>query len=171
VLWYCVNGVFGSPAQGRAAHLIRSELARIRIAVSIERSNCNQAFQYDRTSRSADLIMFSNGSPERDPAAFLDWALDRRKYGAALGRGLWTEPSFRRRVERARALRGEARTHAYVRLVGDLMRAAPYAVYGSFASVDYFAPHVRCKVFQQAGGFVDLGALCVPKKPSRPPTS
>jgi hypothetical protein len=45
------------------------------------------------------------------------------------------------------------------------MRAAPYAMYGSFVDTEYFSPRVRCKVFQRALGFVDLGALCVPRKP------
>jgi ABC-type transport system substrate-binding protein/tRNA A-37 threonylcarbamoyl transferase component Bud32 len=160
VLSYCVNGVFGSPAQGRIAQLIRSQLAQIRIGVSIVRSNCNQDFRYHRTSEDADLIMFSNGSPERDPGPFLGWALDGRSYGAALGRGVWSRPSFRRRVEHAASLRGAVRTREYARLVGELMRAAPFAVYGSFASVEYLSPKVGCKVFERAGGFVDLGALC-----------
>jgi ABC-type oligopeptide transport system substrate-binding subunit/predicted Ser/Thr protein kinase len=163
-LWYCTNGVFGSPTQGRVAQIIRSELARIRIAVSIVRSNCNQSFRYDRTSRSADMIMFSSGSPERDPAAFLAWAVHGDKYGAALGRGPWRAPAFLRAVDRARALRGPARTHEYRRLVRKLMRAAPSAVYGSFVNVEYFAPNVGCKLLQPATGFVDLGALCVPRK-------
>ena len=112
----------------------------------------------------ADLIMFSGGAPERDPWAFLSWVLDGHSYGAALGRGLWTRPSFRRAVARAYALRGDARTRAYSRLVRELMEAAPYAVYGSFVDAAYFSPQVRCKTFQRAGGFVDLGALCVPHK-------
>jgi serine/threonine-protein kinase len=165
LLWYCVNGVFGSPAQGRIAQLIRSQLARIRLDVAIERSNCEQDFRYDRTSRSADLIMFSSGSSERDAASFFSWILDGRSYGAALGRGMWSTPSFRRQVARAAAVRGPTRTRAYSALVGRLMRAAPYAMYGSFVDTEYFSPRVRCKVFQRALGFVDLGALCVPRKP------
>jgi ABC-type transport system substrate-binding protein/tRNA A-37 threonylcarbamoyl transferase component Bud32 len=164
VLWYCVNGVFGSSKQGQVAQLIRAELAPIGIDVTITRSNCNQKFRYDRTSLGADLIMFSNGSPERDPGAFLAWALDGHSYGAALGRGLWAESSFRRAVARASTLRGDARTRAYVRLVRELMRAAPYAVYGSFVDTGYFAPQVRCKIFQRALGVFDLGALCVPHR-------
>jgi peptide/nickel transport system substrate-binding protein len=163
-LWYCTNGVFGSPTQGRVAQIIRSELARIRIAVSIVRSNCSQSFRYDRTSRSADLIMFSSGSPERDPEAFLAWAVHGDHYGSALGRGPWRAPAFLRAVDRARTARGPARTRAYVRLVRTLTRAAPHAVYGSFVNVEYFAPNVGCKLFQPATGFVDLGALCVPRK-------
>ena len=164
VLWYCVNGVFGNPAQGRIAQMIRSQLARIRISVSITRSDCDQGFRYDSKSRSADLIMFSNGSPQRDPAQFLHWALDKGKYGSVLGAGPWAKPSFRHRVQRASRLRGDARTREYVRLVSELMRAAPYAIYGSFVSPEYFSPDVGCKLFQPAMGFVDLGALCVPPK-------
>jgi hypothetical protein len=144
--------------------MIRTELAAIRIDVSIERSNCSQAFRYDATSRAADLIMFSNGAPERDPAQFLAFVLNGRSYGAALGRGVWTEPSFRLRARRAAALRGNARTRAYVRLVRELMRAAPYAMYGSFVDTAYLSPQVRCRVLQPALGLVDLGTLCTPHR-------
>src|SRR5206468_1951383 len=85
------------------------------------------------------------------------WALDGRTYGAALGRGSWSRPSFRRRVARAAALPGGARTRRYARLARELMRAAPFAVYGSYVSVEYFSPRVRCKVFERAGGHVDPG--------------
>jgi hypothetical protein len=44
------------------------------------------------------------------------------------------------------------------------MRWAPFAIYGSFVSPEYFSPDVGCKLFQPATGFVDLGALCVPPK-------
>jgi hypothetical protein len=108
--------------------------------------------------------MFSSGSPERDPAAFLAWAVHGDHYGSALGRGPWRGPAFLRAVGRARALRGTARTQEYLRLVRKLMRAAPHAVYGSFVNVEYFAPSVGCKLLQPAAGFVDLGALCVPRK-------
>jgi ABC-type transport system substrate-binding protein len=171
VLWYCTNGVFGGPGQRRIAQMVRSELARIRIAVSITTSDCNQASRYDETSRSADLIMFSTGAPERDPAAFFDVALADGRYGSALGPGPWNEPSFRKRVAQARSLRGQARVEGYARLVRELMQAAPFAVYGSFVSSEYFSPKVVCKLFQPAGGFVDLGTLCVPHRASGVTTS
>ena len=163
-LWYCINGIFGSPAQGQIAQLIRSQLARIGIAVSIVRSNCDTKSRYDRSSRTADLVMFSAGSPNRDAADFLRWALHGDEYGAALGPGPWRDRKFQRRVARAAALRGRSRTRAYVALVGELMRAAPFAIYGSYVSSEYFSPNVRCKLFQRALGFVDLGALCVPAR-------
>ena len=163
-LWYCINGIFGSPAQGQIAQLIRSQLARIGIAVSIVRSNCDTKSRYDRSSRTADLVMFSAGSPNRDAADFLRWALHGDEYGVGARAGAVARPPFQRRVARAAALRGRSRTRAYVALVGELMRAAPFAIYGSYVSSEYFSPNVRCKLFQRALGFVDLGALCVPAR-------
>jgi ABC-type transport system substrate-binding protein/tRNA A-37 threonylcarbamoyl transferase component Bud32/outer membrane protein assembly factor BamB len=164
LLWYCTNGVFGSPTQGRVAQLIRSQLARIGLALSIARSNCDRQSRYDATSRRADLIMFSGGSPERDPAQFLAWAVHGNQYGSALGPGIWSTPAFQRRVARAAALRGNARTREYATLVGRLMQDAPWAVYGSFVYVEYFSPKVGCKLFPPLLGFVDLGALCPPRR-------
>jgi hypothetical protein len=81
-------------------------------------------------------------------------------FGSALGRGLWTSSSFRRELDHARPLRGDARTVAYQRIVAQLMHAAPFAVYGSWIWSEYFSPKVGCKVFQGEYGVVDLGALC-----------
>jgi ABC-type transport system substrate-binding protein len=164
VIWYCINGVFGNAAHGRIAQMIRAQLARIRISVSITRSDCDPGLRYGSTSRTADLIMFSNGSIQRDPEQFLHWAFGSGRYGSILGSGPWDEPSFRRRLQRARTVRGDARTREYARLVSELMRWAPFAIYGSFVSPEYFSPDVGCKLFQPATGFVDLGALCVPPK-------
>ena len=76
------------------------------------------------------------------------------------GPGPWAAPAFRRRLERARSLRGAARTAAYAGLESALMRDAPLAVYGNFVSVEYFSPKVSCKVFQTEYRVVDLVALC-----------
>jgi len=164
VLWYCTNGVFGGTDQGRIAALLRSQLSRIRMSVSITTSDCNQDSLYDAASRGADLIMFGGGSPERDPMGFLDAALADGAYGSAIGPGPWRAPAFRRRVERARALRDDDRVAQYRRLVDELMRAAPIVVYGSFVAPEYFGRGVGCKVFQPALGFVDLGTICAPTR-------
>jgi hypothetical protein len=113
-------------------------------------------------SRRADLILVDwLGSEERDPQPFLDQALARDgHFGSALGGGVWTSPRFRHELRHARLLRGNARALAYRRIVGQLMRAAPFAAYGSFVWSEYFSPKIGCKVFQGEYGFVDLGALC-----------
>jgi ABC-type oligopeptide transport system substrate-binding subunit/DNA-binding beta-propeller fold protein YncE len=146
------------------APLIRSELAKIGIAVSVTRGTCDGS-HYNAQSRRADLILAHTpfsvlGTTEDDPASFLDGLLTTNATGAALGPGLWTAPSFRKRVTRARPLRGEARIGAYTNLEAALLRAAPVAVYGSPLYPEYFSPKVGCKVFQAAHHFVDLGALC-----------
>jgi hypothetical protein len=108
------------------------------------------------------MILFSAlQSEERDAAPFLDQALARGgSFGSALGAGLWTTQGFRQSLARAAVLRGPTRSHAYSRIVDELTRAAPFAVFGSFIWTEYFSPKVGCKVFQAEYGVVDLGALC-----------
>ncbi len=159
VLYWC-----GQDARQRTlAHIISADLARIGIAVSVTTTErCPQSGDYDAKVRRADLILFSAlGNEERDPAPFLEQAVARDgSAGSALGPGLWTTPSFRKRLARAAALGGPARRRAYARLVDELTRAAPFAVFGSFVWTEYFSPKVGCKVFQSEYGVVDVGALC-----------
>ena len=67
---------------------------------------------------------------------------------------------FRERLARAAVLRGPTRLRAYVRMLDEVTRAAPFAVFGSFIWSEYFSPKAGCKVFQAEYGVVDLGALC-----------
>ena len=106
------------------------------------------------------FFAFPVGSGERDPAPFLDQALNSSVFGSPLGPGPWNHPSFRKQLERARPLRGEARLAAYRRIDDELMRAAPFAVFGSWVWSEYSSPKVGCKLFQTEYRFVDLGALC-----------
>jgi hypothetical protein len=157
VLYWCG----GDQRQRTLAGIIRSDLARIRVSVRVDQAQqCPDS--YDARARRADLLLFSAlGTQERDPQPFLEQALATDgHYGSALGPGVWTSRSFRRRLERARLLRGSARARAYAALVTELTRAAPFAVYGSFVWSEYFSPRVGCKLFQGEYGFADLGALC-----------
>ena len=132
------------------APIVKANLARIGIDVSIVRTDqCPP--DYDASSSRADLLLVTNfGSHVSDPLPFLDRALARGRYASALGPGPWYSPSFRRRFEAARALRGTARTRAYVRLERELMRAAPFAVYGTFSFGQYVAPRIGCEVTTSA---------------------
>ena len=157
VLYWCG----GDERQQTLAGIIRSDLARIGIRVRVDQAaQCPET--YDARARRADLLLFSAlGSQELDPQPFLEQALATDgHYGSALGPGLWTSRSFRRRLEHAKVLRGRARARAYSALVAKLTRAAPFAAYGSFVWSEYFSPRVGCKVFQGEYGFADLGALC-----------
>jgi ABC-type transport system substrate-binding protein/tRNA A-37 threonylcarbamoyl transferase component Bud32 len=161
VLYFC-----GNTQERNVASIVRSDLARIGIAVSIdETQSCPTDRRYDARSRRADLILVSGmGSEARDAKPFLERVLATDgSFGSALGRGLWTSAGFRRQLERARPLRGDSRTAAYSAIVDELMREAPFAVYGSAVLSEYFSPKVGCNLFQGEYGVVDLGALCKSK--------
>jgi serine/threonine protein kinase/ABC-type transport system substrate-binding protein len=161
VLYYCTNGPFGGTGHARVAAMIRAELARIGMAVSIVAPPCAPNSRYDAHSRKADLILASVFNPVLDPEPFLATVLARNNgLGSALGRGLWTQRGFLARVRLAHALRGTVRLDAYRQLDRDLLRAAPIAVFGSFYEGHYFSPRVGCRIIPRGVGAVDLGALC-----------
>ena len=161
VLYYCTNGPFGGTGHARVAALIRAELARIGMAVSIVAPPCAPNSRYDAHSRRADLILASVFNPVLDPEPFLATVLLRDNgLGSALGRGLWTQPRFLARVRLAHTLQGTVRLDAYRQLDRDLLRAAPIAVFGSFYEGHYFSPRVGCRIIPPGVGAVDLGALC-----------
>jgi ABC-type transport system substrate-binding protein/tRNA A-37 threonylcarbamoyl transferase component Bud32 len=160
VLYYCTGGAFGDPRQRAVAQLVRTDLARVGIAVSIITADCDPMFTYDATAKRADLLLAEWGTNVADPEQYLKQALQPGSYGAALGPGLWSTSSFRRQVATAHALRGAARARRFQQLEAELMRAVPYAVYGDFLGGDYFSPRFGCRRFAGPGRFVDLGALC-----------
>jgi ABC-type transport system substrate-binding protein/predicted Ser/Thr protein kinase len=162
------HAVLYSPCAGffdPAAEIVRRDLARIGIRVSIiHADDCGGL--YTAETKRADLVLSFLGAPsfgaagERDPEPFLAGALAAGQFGAAIGPGPWNDRSFRRRVDRAHALSGAARLDAYRAIELELMRAAPFAVYGSNVTEEYVSSKVGCKIRQGAYGFLDLGALC-----------
>jgi ABC-type transport system substrate-binding protein/streptogramin lyase len=158
VLYFC-----GHPANGRVAEIVRSNLARIAISVSIvESKGCLRG--HDPKAAKADLLLGGRGTPERDPAPFVQGGLESGTYEVALGPGPWRDRGFQRRLEQASVLSGKARFAAYARLDAELARdAVPFAAFSSWTHPDYFSARVGCKVFQGTHHFVDLGALCVRK--------
>jgi ABC-type transport system substrate-binding protein/tRNA A-37 threonylcarbamoyl transferase component Bud32 len=161
-LYICTNGPFGGNAQTQPAQAIRTQLARIGLVVSISAPRCGPNGRYDRNSRRAELVLASVFSPILDPAQFFDAVMPGRVLGNALGKGLWTDPGFVARLQRAKALGGRARIVAFRRLERELLRAAPLAVYGIWndGSLGYFSPRVGCKIVPGGVQVVDLGALC-----------
>ena len=140
--------------------LIRSELAPLGISVSIVATDACPN-RYTAEAKRADLVLSWLGQPlENDPEPFLDGTLATGQIGSPLGPGPWSKPSFRRRVEAARALRGSERFTVYRRLADEFMRGVPIAVFGSFAWPMYVSPKLACLTFQARYGFLDLGVLC-----------
>jgi ABC-type oligopeptide transport system substrate-binding subunit/tRNA A-37 threonylcarbamoyl transferase component Bud32 len=155
VLYLC-----GEPA--RVAQIVRSNLAQIRIGLKIlESRGCLQG--PDPKAKRADLVFeaIGLGPADRDPAAFFDMAIGGAYDYPRPGPGPWHGPAFRGRLERARVLRGRARTAAYAALNAELAHEAPFAVYGIPLAAEYFSPKVGCKLFQAEYHVVDLGALCM----------
>jgi ABC-type transport system substrate-binding protein len=153
------------PQLSSVTGVVRSELARIGIAVSIvlKPGTCDSR-DVAAEFKHADLMIGTNigrGPTDRDPAPFFDDALTHGAWGSPLGPGPWNAPAFRTRLEEATALSGRARVAAYGRLDDELSRAAPLVVYGSFLYDEYFSPRVGCKLFQAFYLEVDLGALCI----------
>jgi ABC-type transport system substrate-binding protein len=153
------------PQLSSVAGVVRSELANIGMTVSIllKPGICHPrdvAAEFEH----ADLMIGTNigrGPTNRDPAPFFDDVLTHGAWGSPLGPGPWNTPAFRTRLEHARALSGRARVAAYAGLEGELSRAAPLVVYGSFLYDEYFSPRVGCELFQAFYLQVDLGALCL----------
>jgi ABC-type transport system substrate-binding protein/DNA-binding beta-propeller fold protein YncE len=153
------------PMLSSVTAVVRSELARIGIAVTIvlKPGTCDPR-DVAAEFKHADLMIGTNigrGPTDRDPAPFFDDVLTHGAWGSPLGPGPWNAPAFRARLKEAGALSGRARVAVYGRLDDELSRAAPLVVYGSFLYDEYFSPRVGCKVFQAFYLQVDLGALCV----------
>jgi serine/threonine protein kinase/ABC-type transport system substrate-binding protein len=150
----CGTGKTNLPA------LIRSELARLRVAVSIESiDGCPQL--YTEAARHADFLLAKLAqSPLRDGGDIVGLATSEGWYGSVLGPGPWTGRPFRRHLDAARALRGAARETTYRHLAAELMRAVPFVVFGRSVQPEFVSPKLGCLTFQAHYHFLDLGLLC-----------
>jgi serine/threonine-protein kinase len=161
---YAVVYICGDPRERSLAEIVRTDLARIRMTVSVVEEQQCPSPDNPAASKHADLLLVSGWpflqSDERDPVQVLDQALGSGVYGSPLPPGPWNGRAFRRRLDQARPLRGAARVAAYRRLADELTRAGPFAVFGSWVWPEYFSPKVGCKVFQSVYRVADLGALC-----------
>jgi ABC-type transport system substrate-binding protein len=160
VISYCTYFPFGDFDLGRIAGIVKTQLARIGIdASTVSTQQCPQ--RYDAGVRRADLLLVTNfGSGVRDPASFLEPALEPGAYGAAMGPGPWNDAAFRTRLTAARGLRGAARTKAYVDIERRLMEAAPFVVYGTFSGGQYVSQRIGCRTTTPSSDLLDLVALC-----------
>ncbi|HKD32199.1 MAG TPA: ABC transporter substrate-binding protein [Gaiellaceae bacterium] len=157
---HAVIAICGDPRLSKLAAIVRSDLARIGMTVSmIESQQCPGRYQ------SADLFFTTIGADglELDPAPYVDQALDSSAYGSPLGPGPWRAAAFTGELRHARALRGQERLTAYHRIQAELTRMAPLAVFGSYVWGEYVSPAVKCRVQQAEFGFLDLGELCEPR--------
>jgi Protein kinase domain/Bacterial extracellular solute-binding proteins, family 5 Middle len=156
----------GDLGPSAAAGVLRSNLARIGIAVRIVHIGGSDQPTVLAAFRNADMIIGTSlqcGACERDPAEFVERALEHGLWGSRLPPGPWSAAPFRAELARAAPLVGRVRLEAYRRLDDELARLAPVVVYGSFLYPEYFGARVGCKRFPPFQQGVDLGALCVKK--------
>jgi tRNA A-37 threonylcarbamoyl transferase component Bud32 len=154
---HAVIAICGDPRLPKLAAIVRSDLARIQTTTSIIQSEqCPGEYQH------ADLLFTTIGANELelDPAQLIDQALESSIYGSPLGPGPWDAARFRAEIERAHALRGQARLATYRRIQKQLLNMAPLAVFGSYVWGEYVSPKVGCRLNQGEFGFLDLGELC-----------
>jgi tRNA A-37 threonylcarbamoyl transferase component Bud32 len=154
---HAVIAICGDPRLPKLAAIVRSDLARIQTTTSVIQSEqCPGQYQH------ADLLFSTIGANELelDPAQLIDQALESSIYGSPLGPGPWDAARFRSEIERAHALRGQARLATYRRIQEQLLNMAPLAVFGSYVWGEYVSPKVGCRLNQGEFGFLDLGELC-----------
>ncbi len=152
-LYFC-----GDPANMRVAEIIRSNLARIGIAVQIDQSlGCLKGPETAKLA-AADMQLISHFDAIPDPAPFVDLPLG----DAYTGPGYWSDARLKQQIVRVREERGAARIADYLRLETTLVRnAVPITVYGNAINPEFFSARIGCEVSQGALRAVDLGALCV----------
>jgi peptide/nickel transport system substrate-binding protein len=140
------------------AQIVRSNLAAIGIDVQVKRFPLAELFErVGRKGEPFDLSWNEWVADYADPDNFLNLLLD----GATLP--TFDDPVFKHRLADAARLSGPARYLAYGRLATDLARkGAPWVVYGSMQSSDFFSPRMGCQLYQPVYG-IDLAALCIRK--------
>jgi ABC-type transport system substrate-binding protein len=156
-----IPGDFGPSA---AANVLRSDLARIGIAVRIVHVGASDTDSVVAAFRGADMIIGTSVGCTgcvRDPAYYFPGVLEHGLWGAPLPAGPWSGRAFEAALARAAPLVGPARVSAYKRLDDRLARLAPVVVYGAFQYNEYFGARVGCKRFPPFQQGVDLGSLCV----------
>jgi hypothetical protein len=141
--------------------LIRRQLARIGIAVTIKDPPCPGDDRDDANARRADMILAADFDTLLDPENFIAGVAGGDFHHSALGRGPWMQPRFKARLRNAHLLSGAARISAFRHLEEDLLRAAPIAVWGSWdGTMGYFSQRIGCRIVPSGVGVIDLVALC-----------
>jgi YVTN family beta-propeller protein len=142
----------------KMAQIVRSNLAAIGIDVQVKRFPLAALFErVGRKGEPFDLSWNEWVADYADPDNFLNVLLQ----GVTLP--TFDDPAFKHRLADAARLSGPARYLTYGRLATDLARnGAPWVVYGSMQSSDFFSPRMGCQLYQPVYG-IDLTALCIRK--------
>ncbi len=97
-----------------------------------------------------------------DPYDFINILLYGKTISNAnnINTAYFDDPTFNKRMEDASRLSGAARAQAYAKLDADLVRAAPFAVFGNFTAREFVSSRIGCKMTAPAAGGLNLVMLC-----------
>jgi YVTN family beta-propeller protein len=145
------------PACARVAEIVRANLRRIGIDVTIKPFALTTMFAHEFTRGAAfDIGWFGWSLDFADPSDFLGPPFkgsDVDFPGADAQR-------YKARLAAASRLTGEARLRAYGQLdIAIARHAAPVVAFADITADDFFSARIGCQVFQPIYG-MDLGALC-----------
>jgi ABC-type transport system substrate-binding protein len=157
VLYTCMR-----PDCAASSRILRANLASLGMRVKIMRFDDPFSEALEPGAK-YDLLTTSWFYDWPDPAEVLNAFLGARGYKPEwVPQLVRVPPSFRRDLDRASLLRGEARIAAYRRLSVELASVvAPFAAYGTPLLPEFFSARMDCRVEQPIVGAVDIGALCV----------
>ena len=158
---YCTFFPYGDTACDQIAPLVKADLARIGIdRLDRARRTSARGVRHGLEPR-RPLLVTNFGTLVRDPLAYLDQALAAGRYALGARAGAVEQPVVPappRAAQRPCAARPATRT--YVRLERELMRAAPFAVYGTFSGGQYVSTAHRLQGDDERADLLDLVALC-----------
>jgi serine/threonine-protein kinase len=145
-----------------AARILRANLAALGMKVRIRQLQDPFSEEF-KPKATFDILLTGWAWDWMDPSEVLDDFFSTKGFRLAFLPPPITIPaSYRREVERAAPLIGQARVDAYRRLAIRLERdLAPLAVYSTSTTPELFSARVGCGVEQPVIGAVDLGTLCV----------
>ena len=160
VLYTCAD-----PDCSATARIVHANLAALGIPVKIEQFD-DPFGEALKPGAAYDILLTTWFLDWADPSNFLNLFLDPNGF-----RPDWAPPpapipaAYRRELEHASLLRGNARATAYRRLAVKLERdVAPFAVYSTPVLPELFSGRVNCRVEDPVIGATDIGALCVKKR-------
>ena len=146
------------------ANIVRANLAPLGISVRVVKFD-DQWAAASRPGARYDIVLGGWGYDWPDPSEVLNVFLDPNGFRPDWAPQPLAIPSrYRRALERAALLRGDARATAYRRLSVQLAReVAPFAAFSTPVLPEFFSSRVGCRIEQPIIGAVDLGALCLTK--------
>jgi len=143
------------PQLGR---IVKHDLAAIGIHVAVRQLDLGAMFAVaSNPNGNYDITLAGFGPDSMDPGDFLEQQL----VGEGANYAHYHNPALDRSFAAANRLTGTRRLLAYANLATKLVLGdAPWAVFGSSRSRDFFSRRIGCVTYQPLYG-IDLGALCI----------